>query len=138
MREDKKRLKQTYQQNPRAMGVFLIRNNLTDKVFLGAGLDLHGIINRHKFQLKNGVHPNKSLQADWNESGSNNFAFEIVDELTPRADLEFDYRAELDFLENLWLEKVQPYSERGYNEPKLSLAERLRRIAKNAKSADQV
>lgn len=138
MREDKKRLKQTYQQNPRPMGVFLIRNNLTDKVFLGAGLDLQGIINRHKFQLKNGVHPNKSLQADWNESGSNNFAFEIVDELTPRADLEFDYRAELDFLEKLWLEKVQPYGERGYNEPKLSRAERLRRIAKNAKSADQV
>lgn len=132
MREDKKRLKKNYQQNPRPMGVFVIRNNLTDKVFLEAGLDLHGIINRHKFQLKNSVHQNKSLQVDWNEFGSNNFAFEIVDELTPRNDPEFDYRAELDFLEKLWLEKLQPYGERGYNEPKLSRTEMLRRMTQNS------
>ena len=77
--DDKKRLKKDYQQTPRAIGVFLIRNNLNDKVFLAAGVDLRGLINRHKFQLKNGSHPNKQLQADWNESVSHNFAFEIVD-----------------------------------------------------------
>lgn len=117
------------------MGVFLIRNNLNDKVFLGAGLDLQGIINRHKFQLKNSVHQNRSLQADWNEFGSNNFAFEIVDELTPRDDLEFDYRAEVDFLEKLWLEKLQPYGDRGYNLTKLSKEAKLRRMA--AKRLDE-
>ncbi|MGH9929582.1 MAG: GIY-YIG nuclease family protein [Pyrinomonadaceae bacterium] len=129
MNIDKKRLKKDYQQTPRAIGVFLIRNNLNDKLFLAAGIDLHGLINRHKFQLTNGIHANKQLQADWNEFGSNNFAFEIVDELSPREDAEIDYRAEATFLEELWLEKLQPFRERGYNEPKLSRAERLRRIA---------
>lgn len=111
------------------MGVFLIRNNLSDKVFLGSGLDLSGVINRHKFQLSRGIHPNKSLQADWLKLGSDNFAFEIVDELTPREDVELDHRKELTFLEDLWLERLQPFGERGYNEKKLSRAERLRRLA---------
>jgi hypothetical protein len=130
---DKKQLKKDYQQTPRAIGVFLIRNNLTDKVFVAAGPDLHGLINRHKFQLTNGSHANKQLQSDWNEFGARSFAFEIVDELSPRAGAETDYRAEVAFLEGLWLEKLQPYGERGYNEPKLSRAERLRRIATKEK-----
>ena len=134
MKPDKKQLKKDYQQTPRAIGVFLIRNNLNDKVFLAAGLDLRGLINRHKFQLTNGSHPNKQLQADWNEFGSNNFAFEIVDELSPRAGAEVDYRAEVAFLEDLWLEKLKPFGERGYNLPKLSREEKLRRIATNRRN----
>ena len=126
---DQKQLKKEYQQTRRAIGVFLIRNNLNDKVFLAAGVNLPGLINRHRFQLVHGGHPNKELQADWNAIGGNNFAFEIVDELSPRAGAELDERAEVAFLEKLWLEKLQPYGDRGYNQPKLSREEQLRRIA---------
>jgi hypothetical protein len=129
MKDHKKQLKKSYQQQPRPMGVFLIRNNRNDKVLLDSGLDLRGKINRHKFQLQNGTHPNKALQADWNEFGSNNFAFEIVDELSARDGVEIDYRKELSFLEQLWWEKLQPVGDRGYNLPKLSKAAKLRRIA---------
>ena len=118
------------------MGVFLIRNNLSDKVFLDSGLNLQGTINRHKFQLKNGTHPNKSLQADWTEFGSNSFAFEIVDQLTPREGVGLDYRKELSFLEKLWLEKLEPFGDRGYNVPKLTRAEMLQRISQNRNSSD--
>lgn len=111
------------------MGIFLIRNNVNDRIFLGASLNLPGIINRHKFQLQNGVHAIKSLQADWKALGSNSFSFEIVDELTPRSDPETNYRAELELLEKLWLDKLQPFDERGYNERKRSREERLRQIA---------
>ena len=133
MKPDKRQLKKDYQQTPRALGVFLIRNNLNDKVFLAAGVDLHGLMNRYKFQLSHGNHPNKQLQADWNELGSNNFAFEIVDELSPRAGADMDSRAEVTFLEDLWLEKLQPFGDRGYNEPKLTREQRLRRIATKGK-----
>ena len=112
------------------MGIFLIRNNLNNRVFVGSGLDLHGIINRHKFDLTSGSHRNQQLQSDWNELGSNNFAFEIVDELAAREGAKVDYRAELNSLEQLWLEKLQPFGERGYNGPPLTRAERLQRIAK--------
>jgi len=129
MKQNKKQLKQSYQQSPRPMGVFLIRNNLNDKVFLDSGLDLHGTINRHKFQLNNGIHLNKPLQADWTQLGSNAFAFEIVDELAPREGVQFDYRKELNSLEDLWLEKLRPFGDRGYNLPKLTKEAKLRRMA---------
>lgn len=131
MEKSKKQLKQEYRQSPRPMGVFLLRNMVNDKIFLGVSQDLHGIINRHKFQLMRGGHPNKTLQKEWNEYGSESFAFEILDQLQPRPDPDFDYRAELLFLEDLWLEQLQPFGELGYNEPKLSKEEKLRRIAAN-------
>ena len=127
--KDKRQLKREYQQTPPAMGIFLIRNNRNDKVFVGSALNLPGIINRHRFALERGLHANKRLQADWNEAGSDNFAFEIVDELSPSVQGEMDYRKELTFLEDLWLERLKPYGERGYNEPKISREERIRRIA---------
>ncbi|MDD5093598.1 MAG: hypothetical protein PHV74_04355 [Dehalococcoidia bacterium] len=65
-----------------------------------------------------GSHRNKRLQDEWNEFGSENFAFELLDELTPIKGECHDYQADLAFLEELWLEKVQPYGERGYNERK--------------------
>ena len=134
MKEANKKLKQEYKLNPRPMGILLIRNSHTDKVFLIASMNLTGTVNRHKFQLQSGNHPNKQLQAEWNQLGSNAFAFEIVDELPPPADSELDYRAELTSLEDLWLEELKPFGERGYNLPKLSRQEKLSRIAANRRT----
>lgn len=131
---DKKQLKKDYQQTPRTIGVLVIRNNRDDRVFLAVWPDVRALVNRHKFQLTAGGHPNKQLQADWNALGSENFTFEIVDELSPAAGVEFDYRSEASLLEDLWLEKLQPFGARGYNEPKLTRAERLQRIANKGTS----
>ena len=128
---DKKRLKKEYRETPRQMGVFLIRNIANDKVFLGAGLDLVGTMNRHKFQLTKGTHPNPRLQSDWNKCDGSNFAFEVLDQITPQDDPAFDSKAELEFMEKLWLRELQPFGERGYNQRKLSRGEMLARIAAN-------
>jgi len=113
------------------MGVYQIRNIVNDKVLVGATLNLPGMLNRHQFQLKMGNHPNKILQAEWHELGGESFAFEILDELTPREDPGHDYRADLAFLEELWLEQLQPYGKRGYNEKQKGKEEKLRLIARN-------
>jgi hypothetical protein len=101
MDQNKKRLKEEYKKNPGPMGVFLIRNMVNERILVGVGMDLAGIINRHKFQLTTGIHQNARLQTEWNEFGSSNFAFEIVDQLPPRKDPDFNYREELAFLEKL-------------------------------------
>lgn len=129
MEQHKKQLKREYQQASPRMGIWQVRNLANDRVLIGASPNLPGIINRLQFQLQMGSHQNAELQADWNEYGSDNFAFEILDELTPNADPQHDHRADLTFLEELWLEKLQPYDARGYNERKKSREERLRMIA---------
>lgn len=123
----RKELKREYLQNHRPMGVYQIRNIVNDKVLIGASLDLPGILNRHKFQLKMGNHPSAALQAEWNEFSDESFAFEILDEITPKEGR--DHREDLEFLEELWLEKSQPYGDRGYNEKKKGREEMLRLIA---------
>ena len=128
---NKKDLIREYKETPRPMGVFQIRNLTNEKVFVGVSQNLEGIINRHRFALNAGGHQNKSLQKDWNESGAENFAFEILDELKRRENL--DIKKELEFLEDLWLENLQPYGEKGYNERKKTREERLRMIAANRK-----
>src|SRR5262249_43715512 len=131
MSDKKKELKREYKLNHRPMGVYQIRNTVNDKVLVGSTLNLPGIFNRYKLQLKEGNHPNAALQAEWNEFGAESFAFEILDELTPRENPGYDYREDLTSLEDLWLEKLEPYGERGYNEKKMGTEEKLRRIALN-------
>lgn len=131
MNQDIKRLKQAYKTTKKPMGVFLIRNTVSDKIFLASGLDLRGIINRHKFQLSVGSHQNRSLQQDWNELGTKRFEFEILDQMEPTGEASFDSRRELTFMEQMWLEKLKPFGERGYNEKQLSRGERLNMIAAN-------
>ena len=115
MGNTKKELIREYKQNHRPMGVFQIYNPANQKVLIGTALNLPGILNRHKFQLTMGLHPNKMLQAEWNQFGSGKFAFEILDELQPQPDPNYNYSPDLAFLEELWLEKLEPYGERGYN-----------------------
>lgn len=124
---NKKDLKREYKETLRPMGVFQIRNLMNEKVFVGSSLNLDGIFNRHRFALNAGSHQSKELQKDWNELGAEHFAFEILEELEPRENL--DDKKELAFLEDLWLENLQPYDEKGYNERKKTREERLRMIA---------
>lgn len=133
----KKEMKREYQQSQRPMGVYQIRCLANDKVLIGSSLNLPGIFNREKFSLQHGGHKNKALQADWNAFGEAGFAFEILDELSPRPDPNYDYREDLTVLEDAWLEQVQPYGERGYNEPKKSREQRLQMIAAHQLRARQ-
>lgn len=131
MENRKKELIQDYKQSHRPMGVYQIRNIVNDKALIGVSLNLPGILNREQFALKAGVHMNKKLQAEWNEFGSENFVFEVLDELQPVDSPDYDARKDLEYFEDMWLEKLQPYDERGYNERKKTRAERLRMIANN-------
>ena len=115
------------------MGVFQIRNLANGKIFVGSSLDLSAMFNRIRFQLYAGSHPNKELESDWRAFGTGRFAFEVLEEIVPREDQNYNYASDLETLEDLWLEKLEPYGEKGYNVPKKSREERLRMIASNRK-----
>ncbi len=112
----RRELRAEYKTAGTTAGVFQVRNLVDGRVLVASGLDVQGIINSHRFQLGCGGHRNRALQASWRELGAASFAFEVLDTLAPDADDPAGLRAELTELEKLWLEKLQPYGERGYNE----------------------
>jgi hypothetical protein len=128
---NKKQAKLDYILSHRQMGVFQIRNLINDKIYITSSVDVPGYINRTRFQLNSNSHPSRSLQKEWSEHGDENFAFEILEEVEPREQPDYNYRADVDFLEDLWLDKEQPYGDRGYNLKKKTRAERLEMIAAN-------
>jgi len=112
---NKKELINQYKQTIQPMGIYQIKNKKNGKIFIGSSKDLRGIMNRDRFQLKNGLHTNTEMQKDYNEIGGEWFSFDILDYLKPKDDLNYDYSDELKLLEAMWLEKLQPYDEKGYN-----------------------
>ena len=119
--KSRKELNREYVERVKPAGVFQVKNLANGKVLLGSSLNLEGSLNKHRFTLKIGSHTNKSLQADWNESGPEQFAFEVLEEVVRKDDPNFNLSDELALLEMIWLEKLQSVGERGYN-----LNERIR------------
>jgi group I intron endonuclease len=108
-------LKRAYKEREKPAGVFQVKNLANGKVLLGSSLNLDGPLNSHKFMLTIGRHRNEELQKEWNEFGPENFVFEILEVVKPTSDPGFDIDDELTLLEQIWIEKLQPFGERGYN-----------------------
>jgi hypothetical protein len=119
MKEDKmktrKEINREYKERVKPSGVFQVKNLSNGKVLLGSSLNLEGPLNKHRFMLKINSHPNKELQNDWNEMGPEQFTFEILETIQIKDDPNFNLKDELTLLEEIWLEKLQPFGERGYN-----------------------
>jgi hypothetical protein len=121
---DKKAAKAAYKASSKPMGIFRIRNVVNNKVFVGSSVDLRAIFNRIRFQLSGGVHPVRDLCSDWRQFGTTKFEFEVLEELTQNL-ADHDYTADLEALEDVWLEKLKPFGEAGYNVKKLDDGLRL-------------
>ena len=111
--ETRAELKRRYREEGRPMGMFAVRSLASGKMLVGATRNLPGALNAARFQLRMNAHRNRALQADWNALGEDAFAFEVLDELerTPGQ----DDATELAVLERMWLERLMPWGERGYN-----------------------
>jgi hypothetical protein len=111
-RKDKIR---AYKERTKTAGVFMVKNHANGKLLLGSSLNLEGPLNSHRFMLRSGQHRNAALQRDWDAFGAESFTFEILETVTPSDDPGFDLDDELSLLEELWLEKLEPFEDRGYN-----------------------
>ncbi|MCG3211061.1 MAG: hypothetical protein FOGNACKC_04698 [Anaerolineae bacterium] len=113
--KSRKELIREYKERQKPAGVFQVKNIQNGKVLLGSSLNLEGALNKHQFMLTAGGHLNKALQRDWNEYGSDQFVFEILEVAEVKDDPNFNLGDELTLLEQIWLEQLQPFGERGYN-----------------------
>ena len=112
---NKKEIKQNYKQSVRPMGVYAVKNNANGKIFLGSSKNIPGRINRFKFELKTGSNLNRTLLDDYKKYGEDNFSFEVLEYKNPKEDLTHDYTKELEEMLEKWIEKLQPFGDKGYN-----------------------
>lgn len=106
---------QEFKEKEMTAGVYQIRNTRNEKIFIHSSLNLQ-TMNGQRFQLKMGSHLNRALQEDWNQYGEECFAFEVL-ELLDRPAERYDPRDDLKKLAEKWMEKLQPFGERGYHKP---------------------
>jgi group I intron endonuclease len=111
----KQDIKREYKERKKPAGVFQVKNTSNGKILVGSSLNLEGPLNAHKFMLTIGKHRNEALQKEWNEFGGDKFVFEILEEVKVKDDPNFNIEDELTLLEQIWIEKLQPFGERGYN-----------------------
>jgi group I intron endonuclease len=111
----KQDIKREYKERKKPAGIFQVKNTANGKMLLGSSLNLEGPLNGHKFMLSAGLHRNEALQKDWNRFGPENFVFEILETVKVKDDPDFSLLDELTLLEQIWVEKLQPFGDRGYN-----------------------
>lgn len=112
--DHKKELKEMYKEIKIEAGVFIMTNQQNGKVFVGSFNNLKRL-NGFQFSLKTNTHTNKKLQADYNTFGKDAFDIEVVEYLKKKEEGYFDDKKELEKLEQKWLDKLQPFGDRGYN-----------------------
>jgi len=113
----RKELTRKYKETPRPMGVYRIRNTINGKSLIGAARDVPAKLNSHRAQLRMNAHRNPELQRDWDTHGPDAFVFETLDLLKPSDEPGYDPTRDLRVLEELWVQKLQPFGEHGYNKP---------------------
>jgi len=116
--DDRKEKIRKYKETPKPMGIVRIRNLRNGKCLVEASRDVAATLNRHQAQLRMGMHPNAALLRDWNAEGAQGFAFEVLDTLEPADRPNYDPTDDLRVLEAMWLERLDPFDERGYNQRK--------------------
>jgi hypothetical protein len=113
---DRKTRIREYKDTPRPAGVFQIRNTVNKRSLIGSTTDLPGMLNRQRFQLENGSHPDRELQKEWNELGSDAFEFATLDRLEPNDDPGYDPTEDLAVLKKIWIEKLTASGETLYKQ----------------------
>ncbi|WP_248923881.1 GIY-YIG nuclease family protein [Paenibacillus hamazuiensis] len=111
----RKELLEDYKQIKTYMGVAQIKNNVNGKIYIDSYPNLKNKWFTLQMQLDMGRFANAQLQKDWKEFGADAFTYEVLEQ--KETDKVTDMKWELKQILKPWLEKLQPYGDKGYNKP---------------------
>ncbi|MBI3676509.1 MAG: GIY-YIG nuclease family protein [Proteobacteria bacterium] len=77
----KREMLREYKERKQQQGVYAVRCAATGAVWTAVSRNLDKQHNTTWFQLRQGGHPNKAMQAAWNAHGEAAFAYEILEEV---------------------------------------------------------
>lgn len=116
-KEERARLLQQYNDIPIEAGVYRIRNKINGKILVDTTRNFK-TLNGRTISLNSGTEFNKELQKEWNEFGSDAFIFEVLEKLKPNDNPFVKQKDELIQLKEHWIEKLQPFGDKGYHTAK--------------------
>jgi len=64
------------------IGVYLIKNTINNKVYIGCSINVTKRFYSHKYKLSKGIHPNLHLQKSYDKYGKDAFQFTVIEECT--------------------------------------------------------
>jgi hypothetical protein len=79
-------------------GIYLIKNIVNNKIYVGSSVNLNNRNYKHFWMLRKGIHDNNHLQNSYNKHGDSSFIFEI---------LEYCSSEELILKENYYISKYK-------------------------------
>ncbi|MFA6308738.1 MAG: GIY-YIG nuclease family protein [Clostridia bacterium] len=112
--ERKKELKEQFKEIKTVSGIFQIRNTINQKIFVASTPNLKTMTGK-RLELGHGSFRNEVLQKEWNEYGEEAFVFEVLEELKEKEGGYYNKNDDLKRMKDKWLEKLQPYGNKGYN-----------------------
>lgn len=108
-------LKRMYKETRPDMGIYQIRNTENGKIYVGTSQNLEATRTSRMFQLRMGSAVfSRELQGDLNHFGAASFEFSVLG-ILDKEEARTSPERSLTKLKLKWLEKLQPFGERGYN-----------------------
>lgn len=88
-------------------GIYVIKNKINSKVYIGQSVDIYQRWRQHKSQLSRNIRENEHLQNAWNKYGKDNFRFKVIEKCLVD---------KLNEREIYWIDKYNSFdSSYGYN-----------------------
>jgi hypothetical protein len=109
-------LKRQFKETRPEAGVYQIRNVKNGKILVESTMNLK-TINGRRLELQRGTHRNPLLQRELTDYGPEAFVFEVLEVLKSKDNEEPETQEALKKLSEKWLETINPFGERGYNQP---------------------
>lgn len=114
-KQRRKELQMQYRQMEIYMGVVKITNTVNGKIYVVSYPDLRDKWKFIQNALSNGTYSSGTLMRDWMEYGPDTFQYEVLEQQAQQGENSEQIGRLLRRMEKPWLEKLQPYGEKGYN-----------------------
>jgi len=102
----KKDLKEQYKNRKITGGIFCIKCQGNDRMWIRATRDLEGQKNRYNFFITTDTCPEPAMQTDWKLFGATSFSFEILEEIERKeTQSEREFADDIGLLLEIWNEK---------------------------------
>lgn len=111
----RKEMIREYKEQPIYYGVIQIKNKENGKIFIETVPNTKNRWHVYQLSLDSHFYAGSPLQKEWDEYGADAFEFEVL--WQKKNDDVVNMKHELKELKKEWLEKLQPFGEKGYNKP---------------------